>query len=163
LERKAQDFILGPGDQTDPRLSPDGAWVLYWDYVEKNGEPAPVRLLRVPTAGGAPEPVLEASHGSSVRCAAGHSACVLGEADKVSGELVLTSFNPLQGRTGEMVRLAVDPEASAAWDLSPNGSTVAIVDADESKNRIRLVELESGSAHSIAVGQSERLSGISWS
>jgi Tol biopolymer transport system component len=163
LERKAQDFILGPGDQTDPRLSPDGAWVLYWDYVEKNGEPAPVRLLRVPTAGGAPEPVLEAGRGSSVRCAAGHSACVLGEPDKVNGELVLTSFNPLQGRTSEMVRLAVDPEASAAWDLSPNGSTVALVDADESKNRIRLVELESGSAHSIAVGQSERLSGISWS
>jgi Tol biopolymer transport system component len=37
------------------------------------------------------------------------------------------------------------------------------VDLDERKDRIRLVELENGSARSIGVGRSERLSGISWS
>jgi dipeptidyl aminopeptidase/acylaminoacyl peptidase len=63
----------------------------------------------------------------------------------------------------EMLRLAADLEASRAWDLSPDGSTVAIVDVDERKDRIRLVALENGSARSIAVGQSEGLSGISWS
>ncbi len=63
----------------------------------------------------------------------------------------------------EMLRLAADPEASPAWDLSPDGSTLAIVDLDEQKDRIRLVELESGSARSLGVGHSEHLSGIGWS
>jgi Tol biopolymer transport system component len=63
----------------------------------------------------------------------------------------------------ELVRLAADPEVSPTWDLSPDGSSVAIVDLDERKDNIRLVELEDGSARSIAVGPSERLSGISWS
>jgi Tol biopolymer transport system component len=163
LERKAQNFILGLGDQTEPRLSPDAAWVLYWDYVEKSAASGPMRLLRVPISGGAPELVLEARPGASVRCASGHSACVLSEPDKGNGELVFTSFSPLRGRMNEMLRLAADLEASPDWDLSPDGSTVAIVDVDERKDRIRLVELENGSARSIAVGQSEGLSGISWS
>ena len=164
IERNAQDFVFGPGDQTDPRLSPDASWVLYWDYVGKAaGASAPMRLLRSPIAGGAPELVLEASRGAAVRCARGHSPCVLSELDKGNDELVFTTFDPLRGRIGELVRLATNPAGSPAWDLSPDGSTVAIVDLDEHQDRIRLVELESGSSRSISVGRSERLSGISWS
>lgn len=107
--------------------------------------------------------MLEASRGAQVRCAPGQTQCILSEPDKVNGELVFTAFNPLRGRMRELVRLAADPEGSPAWDLSPDGSTVSIVDLDEQKDRIRLVELENGSARSITVGASERLSGISWS
>lgn len=163
-QRNAQDFVFGPGEQTEPRLSPDGSWVLYWDYVGKGaGASSPMRLLRVPIAGGAPESVLEASRGAAVRCAPKHSTCVLSELDKVNSELVFTTFDPLRGRLGELVRLAASPGGWPAWDLSSDGSTVAIVDLDEHKDRIRLVELESGSSRSISVGRSERLSGISWS
>jgi serine/threonine protein kinase len=139
--------------------------VAYMSPEQAKGSAAsgPMRLLRVPISGGAPEPVLEARRGASVRCASGHSACVLSEPDKGNGELVFTSLNPLRGRMNEMLRLAADLEASPTWDLSPDGSTVAIVDVDERKDRIRLVALENGSARSIAVGQSEGLSGISWS
>jgi Tol biopolymer transport system component len=164
LERNAQDFVLGPAEQTEPRLSPDASWVLYWDYATKGtGASAAMRLLRVPVSLGAPEPVLEASLGAAVRCAPRHLPCVLSELDKVNSELVFTAFDPLRGRTGELVRLATDPEESPVWDLSPDGSTVAIVDLDEHKDRIRLVELKNGTARSIAASHSERFSGISWS
>lgn len=164
LERNSQDFVLGPGDQTEPRLSPDASWILYRDHIEREGGGSePMRLLRVSVSGGAPELVLEASRGGAVHCALGHTPCVLSELDKVKGELVFTAFNPLQGRMRELVRIAADPEGSPTWDLSPDGSSVAIVDLDERKDNIRLVELENGSARSIAVGPSERLSGISWS
>jgi eukaryotic-like serine/threonine-protein kinase len=163
-ERNAQDFVLGPGEQTEPRLSPDGSWVLYWDYVTKEaGASAPMRLLRVPVSLGAPAPVLEANRGAAVRCAPRHLPCVVSELDKVNRELVFTAFDPLRGKSAEFVRLAADPEESPAWDLSPDGSTVAIVDLDEHKDRIRLVDLGSGSGRSLAVGHAERLSGVSWS
>jgi Tol biopolymer transport system component len=160
LERSAQDFVLGPGDQTEPRLDPDASSVLYWDYggTETTASTS-MRLLRVPIAGGAPLPVLEATRGGSIRCALGHSPCVLSELDKANDELVLSTFNPLRGRIKEVVRLAADPDGSPTWDLSPNGSTVAIVDLDEHKNSIALVELESGSARSMAVGPSSACRG----
>ena len=162
-DRSTQDFILGPGEQTEPRLTPDASWVLYWDYLERGGESVPMHLRRVPISGGAPEPVLDASRGAEVRCALAHAPCVVSEFDKVNAELVFTSFDPFRGRISELVRLAADPEASIAWDLSPDGSTIAIIGMDERKDRIRLIELESGSTNSIAVGQNEHLSGISWS
>ena len=164
LERSAQDFVLGPGDQTEPRLSSDASWVLYWDSTPQAvGALAPWRLMRVPVSRGAPEVVLEATRGASVRCAPRRLPCILSELDKSNGELVFTSFDPVRGRTGERLRLAADTEGSPAWDLSPDGTTVAIVDLDDRKDHIRLVELENGSARNVAVGGLERLSGICWS
>jgi Tol biopolymer transport system component len=164
LDRSAQDFVLGLGDQTEPRLSPDASWVLYWDSPpQAAGAMVPLRLLRVAVSRSAPEVVLEATHGASARCAPQHLPCILSELDKQNGELVFTSFDPLRGRTRELMRLAADLEGQPAWDLSPDGSTVAVVDLDQRKDRIRVVELENGSARSLAVGSSERLSGISWS
>jgi Tol biopolymer transport system component len=87
--------------------------------------------------------------------------CVISELDKANNKLVFTAFDPLRGRSGELARLATDPEESPAWDLSPDGSTVAIVDRDEHKDRITLVELANGSERWISTGHSERLSGIS--
>lgn len=162
--RNAQDFLWGPGEQTEPRLSPDGSWILYWDYVEKVGKTsAPMRLLRVPASGGAPELVVEASRGATVRCAHAHPTCVLGEVNKASSELVFTALDLRQGRKGELVRFATDLAGTPAWDLSPDGSTLAIVNLDQSKDHIRVVGLENKSSRQIALGRSERLSGITWS
>ena len=160
----AQDFFWGPGEQTEPRLSPDASWVLYWEHREKEGEAsAPMRLLRVPVSGGAPELVAEASPGAAVRCVRGRPVCVLSELDKGNGELAFTALDPRQGRKSELLRLATDLVGSPAWDLSPDGSTIAIVDLDERKDTIRVVELDNGSSRLIALGGSERLSGITWS
>jgi len=163
-ERRAQDFVLVSGEQIEPRLSPDASWVLYWDYVEGGKEKsAPMRLMRIPLSRGAPEMVLQAAREASLRCAPGHSPCILSEPDRANGELVFSSFDPQRGRIAELIRLAADPAGLPAWDLSPDGSTLAIVDLDEHKDQIRLVELESGSARAVSSGRSARLSGISWS
>ena len=122
-----------------------------------------MRLMRIPISGGAPEMVLQAAREASVRCAPGHSPCILSEPDRANGELVFSSFDPQRGRIAELIRLAADPAGLPAWDLSPDGSTLAIVDLDEHKDQIRLVELESGSARAVSSGRSARLSGISWS
>jgi Tol biopolymer transport system component len=162
-ERNARDFAVGPGEQTEPRLSPDAAWVLFWNHVEKKGQPpASMRLLRVPISGGAPEPVIEASSGAAVRCALGHSTCVLSEFDKSTGKLIFSIVELVQNRKSELVRFEADPNGSPAWDLSPDGSTIAIVDLDAHKDGIRVVELKNGSSRLIAFHGSERLSGITW-
>jgi hypothetical protein len=163
-ERNARDFVVGPGEQTEPRLSPDASWVLYWDHVEKGGQTsAPMRLLRVPISGGVPEPVVEASRGAMVRCARGRPMCVLSEFDKATGRLIFSAVDPVRGRESELVRLEGHSAGSPAWDLSPDGSTAAIVDLDEDQDSIRVVQLSNGSSRSLALGASKHLSEISWS
>jgi len=162
-ERNAGDFIVGSGEQTEPRVSPDASWVLFWDHIEKRGQPSgPMHLVRVPISGGAPEPVIEASSGAALRCALGHSACVLSEFEKLSNKLIFSTIDLAQNKKSEVLRLEADPTGSPAWDLSPDGSTIAIVDLDEHKDSIRVVEMKNGSSRLIAVRRSERLSGITW-
>src|SRR5438270_5218247 len=90
------DPILSPsGKQAEPRVSPDARWVLYWDSAEMDqGKTAGMRLMRIPISGGAPEPVLQASHGAVIHCSRGHPRCVLSEPDRGNGELVFSTFDP---------------------------------------------------------------------
>jgi len=163
-QRTAEDFVVGPGEQTQPRLTPDGSSVLYWDYMDAtDGALVSMRLMRVPISGGAPEQVLESSPDAEVRCAKAHSRCILGERDRIRNELVFTDFNPAGGKTVQLLRLGADPGASPEWDLSPDGVTVAIVNLDDAKDRIRLVQLDSKATRSISLGHAKTLSGISWS
>jgi Tol biopolymer transport system component len=62
-----------------------------------------------------------------------------------------------------LIRVAADLSVPPAWDLSPDGSSIAIVGLDEQRDRIRVIEVDSGSARTIAVGHSAQLEGISWS
>jgi Tol biopolymer transport system component len=88
---------------------------------------------------------------------------VLSEFDKATGELVFSAVDPLQGRKGELVSLEGHSAGSPAWDLSPDGSTAAIVDLEEDQNSIRVVQLSNGSSRLVTLGGSKHLSGISWS
>jgi eukaryotic-like serine/threonine-protein kinase len=163
-QRTAEDFIVGPGEQTQPRLTPDGSSVLYWDYKDPiGGALESMRLIRVPISGGAPEQVLESSPNAEIRCARTHSRCILGERDRIKNELVFTDIDPVRGKAVQLLSLGVDPAASPEWDLSPDGMTVAIVNLDDAKDRIRLVQLDSKAARSISLGHAKTLSGISWS
>jgi Tol biopolymer transport system component len=162
-ERNARDFFVGPGEQAEPRLSPDSSRVLFWDHAEKGGQPsAAMRLLCVPISGGAPEPVMEASSGAAVRCALGQATCVLGESDKTTGKLVFSAFDLAQKTKNELLRLDTDPAGSPAWDLSPDGSAVAIVDLDEHQGSIHVVELKNGTSRLVSLGAAQRPSGITW-
>lgn len=160
-ERNAVDFIVATGDQSEPGLSPDGAWVLYWQHLQSAS--GPMHLERVPVSGGAPEAVLEASQPAEFRCASARRRCLLSELDKQNRELVFTAFDPVRGRMSEMLRLAADPGSSPAWDLSPDGNSIAVVDLDEREHQVRLIELETGSGRMITAGKAMRLSGVNWS
>jgi len=164
-QRTAEDFVLGGGQHSEPRLSPDGAWVLYWTYPKgEGGHPASMKLVRVPAAGGPLEPVLEAAWGARFRCATkARAACVLSEPDKDRRQLTFTAFDPVQGREGEAARLATDPASQPAWDLSPAGSRLAIVDFDERKDRVRILGLPAGETGDLPVKGSTRLTGVAWS
>jgi len=160
-ERNAADFIVAPGDQSEARLSPDRNWILYWDHPASAS--GAMHLQRIPISGGAPETVLEASLPAEFRCASRHRHCLISEGDRKNNELVFTAFDPVRGRMGEMLRLAADPGSSPAWDLSPDGATIAVVDLDERKHQVRVIELETGSGRFIAANRAMRLSGVSWS
>jgi Tol biopolymer transport system component len=126
----------GPGDAIVPRISPDGAWILYVVHPKEGGLSAPARLMRIPVAGGPAELVLTANIVDSHRCARSPATvCAIAERSADRRQLIFTSFDPKYGRGGELTRLDVNPTSTDyVWDLSPDGTRIALRDRSEQQH-----------------------------
>jgi len=151
------------------RLSPDGAWVLYFvaPKVKDAADPylAPARLMRVPVAGGNREQVLTARTLHRPACArAPVNLCVISEKSADMREMIFTAFDPVGGRGKELARFAADPEARFPndyfWDLSPDGGTIAILQSGYPS--IHFISLNGGGTRTIEVKGWEKLWSVNW-
>ncbi len=133
----AEPLVLTTGDSMLEQLSPDGKWVLYrWDQGRGNR-----RLMRVDLGGGgAPEPVPIRGELDEFRCAlqAG-SRCVLRSVE--NEQFVFHELDSIRGEGRELARTAWSPTVLDDWDVSPDGSEVAIPNHDPHGAKIRLVPL----------------------
>jgi len=81
--------------------------------------------------------VLTASLGNvhSLRCARSPaSVCAIGERTSDRKRLIFTAFDPIQGRGRKLAQFDTKPttDAGYAWDLSPDGTRIAIVQRSDS-------------------------------
>ena len=150
-EDSAEPIETGPGQAIIPRVSPDGAWLLYLVYPNERGSAAPVRLMRVPIAGGSAQLVLEAHIVDTHRCAKSPATiCAIAERSPDRRQLIFTAFDPLQGRGRELIRFDADPGADYIWDLSPDGTQLALRNRSE-QQRIHILSLSGHAPREINV------------
>jgi serine/threonine protein kinase len=129
---EGRNSTLGAWEPWGQRVSPDGAWVLYVSAPTVLHPDSPVHLNRIPITGGSPQLVLTTLSGvmHSFRCAKRPAnICLLAEHSSDRTRLIFTAFDPIQGRGRELEHIVTEPGADAdyAWDLSPDGSLIAIV------------------------------------
>jgi Tol biopolymer transport system component len=161
----AEPVVTGPQEVELPRLSPDGAWILYVEFPKTYANPAtPNRLMRIPVAGGVPQFVLETRNLLDVGCArAPASLCMISEASQDEKQLVITAFDPRKGRGKVLKTMEKDPTAWYNGALSPDGATLAISRTGEPDNHIRLLSLSGGSDREITVKGWPNTQGLDWS
>ena len=157
--------MTGPHDLHDAQPSPDGAWIL---YLEKASAPtdaiAKDRLMRIPANGGMPRLVLETRNIVDFQCAnAPASLCVVVEKSLDGKQLLITAFDPLQGRGSVRGTLESDPKGRYGVSLSPDGATEAITRGRETESHIVLLALSSGTRRDITVKGWQSLTSLAWS
>jgi eukaryotic-like serine/threonine-protein kinase len=135
-EDEAERTEAGEFNPTIPRMSPDGSWILYTIWRRSSGSSPSIELMRVRIAGGAPEPVLTTAPRSlhSFRCGRSPATlCAMAERTQDRKQLIFTAFDPLQGHGRELARFDTNPtpDAEYAWDLSPDGTRIAILKRSE--------------------------------
>ena len=158
--------MTGQQSAGSPRLSPDGAWILYLEVPKTAiGPSTPRRLMRMPVSGGTPQFVLETRNNLDFRCSrAPAGVCVIVEASQDERQLTFTEFDPLNGRGKVLRTMQKDPTAYfAGTDISPDGTTFAISREYEAETHIRLLSLTGGSDREIAVKGRPRLTSLNWS
>jgi eukaryotic-like serine/threonine-protein kinase len=161
----AEPVVTGPQNAVLPRLSADGAWILYLEFPKTTvGPSTPLRLMRVPVSGGVPQFVLETRNWKTHWCArAPGSLCVINEASQDEKQLMVTAFDPLKGRGKVLRTIEKDPTSYYRDALSPDGATLAISRAGEPEMHIRLLSLSGGSDREITVKGWPNQRGLAWS
>jgi hypothetical protein len=162
----AEPVPTGPQNVNVTRISPDAAWILYVEIPSTAvGPSTPLRVMRIPVAGGVPQLVLETRNFQDFQCArAPASLCVIGERSQDDKQYTLTAFDPLKGRGGRLRTIEEDPVAPfEGTAVSPDGSTVAIPRSGEREMHIRMVSLSGGSDHEITVKGWPNNQGLDWS
>jgi Tol biopolymer transport system component len=178
-DHNAEAIASGPGEKWTPQLSPDGKWILYlqWAATADGVPPASGKLMRVPAAGGPAEavtdvrghpgyafggydPVNTAGGFPSFHCASASAAsCVLAESG--DHQIIFTAIDPAQGRKAELSKVSIDPD-SAGWDLSPDGSRIALTLFDYKLADVQIVPVAGGAAQHLSALPWTQLSTVAW-
>ena len=147
-----------------PRVSADGAWILYKESPRPNDPP--YRLMRIPVGGGVPQFVMEVGLSPMWSCArAPATQCVVKEDSPDAKQLVITAFDPLKGRGKVLRTIKKDPQDGFTSTLSPDASTLAISRTGGAEIHIRLLSLAGGADREITVKGRYGLpfGGLDWS
>jgi len=150
-QNSAESLVAGQRVNSWPRLSADGAWVIYRSAA-KSDPSGQSELRRVPVSGG-PSQVVLTSQGDirNYQCArAPATSCLVGEATKDDTQRIFTAFDPMQGRGREVTRIATKALSLYNWDLSPDGSQLVML-FPAGGNRVRLLPLGGGQPRDLIV------------
>ena len=127
-----------------PRLSADGAQVLYLAASRPEDTSFPASLMSKPLAGGPPHLILQEKGIINFQCARSPSTlCILSKL--VGQDLIFVSFDLEHGAGRELVRI---PNGYTNWSLSPDGSKLAVF---LDRHRVRFLSLDTGVAHDVSV------------
>jgi DNA-binding winged helix-turn-helix (wHTH) protein/Tol biopolymer transport system component len=163
-EQTAEALITGPEDKLTLHLSPDGQWLMYFAFPGGYSAIKAPLLMRAPLSGGPPQLVLKARPASDFRCLkAPATMCVLSEWE--NKQLVLYALDPMRGRGQELARqeIALGPElVESNWDLSPDGSRIALAMPEGPPARIRILSLASGTRQDIRVTGWSAFQSMEW-
>jgi|HubBroStandDraft_6_1064221.scaffolds.fasta_scaffold00424_8 Tol biopolymer transport system component len=165
-EENAEILIQGPDDETGPKLTPDGSWILYWASPHGGGNlpSALAHLMRVPVGGGSPEQVLEtqADDATDFFCASHEgTACVISREDH--GQLVFTSLDPVHGEGKELVRTKLGSSANLDWSVSRDASLISVSGSGQLAEQVRILDLRKGTERNIRIPKGWAIWNQDWS
>jgi Tol biopolymer transport system component len=149
----AMDFFLA-------RVAPDGAWVVVEGHTHDSDK---LGLYRVPLGGGVPQLLFEIGDFMDYHCTnRAANFCVYGQLVPDQKEMVITSFDPTDGKRKDLLRIPVEPGAEYHWALSPDGSQVGILKSDWNSSLIRLIQVHGGETRTIAARGYVNLNSLDW-
>jgi serine/threonine protein kinase len=153
----------GPENYFSPRSSPDGSWILCQALRTVQGASpwTPTDVMRVPLSGGTPEFVARTT--DDFHCARSPaSLCLFNPPSLDRKRLAFIASDPVRGGQREVMTIDIDPAGTYNWDLSPDGSRLAILNAGEQERHIRILPIAGGAAQDVKVKGWGALHSLDW-
>ena len=167
----AEPVITGPDYAYGAVVTPDASWMLYLSRATPRFVAAArTRIMRVPTSGGAPQLVLEGRGIARQSCGRfPGTPCIFSQETLDQKQLAFSAFEPLQGKAREVARVNLKrplmyptDKPTYDWDLSPDGSRLAVVLWNPTEGRIQLIPVAGGKAREVILDGWVGISSVSW-
>lgn len=144
LNLETQEAILtsAPGLTEYATFSPDEKSVISLVTPAPGKIAKALQVMRVPLTGGSPELIFTTSEWSSLFCAKRPSKlCAVAQQTGDHKQMVITSFDPIEGRGSELARLDISPikthDMGLLWSISLDGTRLAMASGPEGPIEIR--------------------------
>jgi serine/threonine protein kinase/Tol biopolymer transport system component len=162
IQQQTAEKVAGTADTNalGGWLTPDGKSMLYASW-RKDPHATIVPLMRMPVSGGNSETVqqLDLSLDPDVHCPRKPgSFCVLSE--KKDRNVVFYELDPVRGKGREVARTEIGSRPYWGWDISPDGSRLAVA---SSLRYLTLIDLGSGEVRKVKVPEDWSSQSLSWS
>ncbi len=162
-EESAEALTSGPEYKWGPRVSGDGKWI---HYLSSQSAPfmlvSQATLMRIPVSGGAPKAILSGAGMSDHRCARTPAQmCIFDEVPAGQSKRNLYLYDDEHGR-GRAI-LSLDPNPYGNWDLSPDGTTIAVSRFNPHEGKISFFSLEGKPIRDLVVPGWAGFNGLDWS
>jgi hypothetical protein len=142
------------------RVTPDGSAVLF--VVGPSLLSHSQRIMRVGVDGGDPAEVVSGHFlDGGARCAVAPAMlCAIAERHDNGEHVIFSALNPVSGRGRELARVDADDFRELRWDLSPDGTRIAVADAKGAD--VRIVMIGGPAAERISVSGAHGLRHVSF-
>jgi len=159
---QAELLVGGQDDLYAPRMSPDGANVLYIIRAKAGGASDDSKVMRVPLAGGPPQLMFPEPGLWDIQCSRLPSTLCLASTIQ-SGHQSFFSFDPVKGKQLQLQITEADGD-NFDWSLAPNGKYIAWAKNRSSQKDfgIRIFSLVDSSKRDIPVPGWVEIYGLDW-
>ncbi len=168
-QENAETVAASPDDDWLPRVSPDGAWVLFEASPAMGmmtGIPlaAKTHIMRAPIGGGTPQALTEiAPNASNITCAHLPSQlCVMDEPTPDMKKLIFSALDPIKGKGPTLLTADMNPGGLYNWMLSPDGTAIVFMEFNPLEGRIRLLSLQGKPERDIVVKGWAGFNAVDW-
>ena len=153
----AEMLSVGTESKLVCRLNPEGTQLL---YTSGPGDfSAPIRLMRVPLAGGPTQRLLEAPSVNNFQCSRSPAKiCVMSQ--QLENRFIFSRFDPLSGDHRSF--RTVEEGGIYNWSLSPDGSWLALVDLKTGAGKIRLLPVAGGAERVLDIKDWSGFASVDW-
>jgi hypothetical protein len=162
----------GDAQAMAPRLTPDGASVLYVIWPKVGESSAPDGLMRMPLAGGPPQVLVAQETIGNVQCTSLPSTFCLYDV-RTKDQISFFRVDPTTGKSEELPQLKIQGDLSYAynWSLSPDGKILATAKREgwamgafsaQAAPSITFVSVADGSKRAVGVPAWAGVNSIDW-
>jgi Tol biopolymer transport system component len=161
-QQTAETMVAGADQPWMPRVTPDGRSILY-SYLPEGPASISTRIMRMGSNGEAPQPVMDVPRLGNYACPrAPADVCFIGQLSEDGKKVVVSAFDPLQGKTHEALTVDVHPGALFNWMPSPDGSRIVFVEFSTLEGRMRLLSLKGEPERDIVVKGWAGFNSVDW-